>query len=62
MSKCAIPECTNLCFVDGEGKAFECCGYTHAMELQRRKALAEGCHLVYVFSCHFTAMSLQHHL
>lgn len=42
VSKCAIPECTNPCFVDGEGKAFECCGYTHAMELQRRKALAEA--------------------
>ena len=39
MVKCAIPECNNPCFVDGQGKVFECCGYTHAMELQRRKAL-----------------------
>ena len=28
MAKCAIPECPNPCFVDAQGKAFECCGYT----------------------------------
>ena len=42
VAKCAIPECPNPCFVDAQGKAFECCGYTHAMELQRRKALEKG--------------------
>ena len=41
---CAIPECGNPCFVDQQGKVFECCGYTHAMELQRRKAMAAGKH------------------
>lgn len=50
---CAIPECNNPCFVDGQGKVHECCGYTHAMELQRRKALATGCcHVVHdAFTC-----------
>ena len=41
---CAIPDCGNPCFVDQQGKVFECCGYTHAMELQRRKAMAGGKH------------------
>ena len=41
---CAIPECGNPCFVDQQGKVFECCGYTHAMELQRRKTMAAGKH------------------
>lgn len=54
-NKCAIPECPNPCFVDGQGKVFECCGYTHAMELQRRKALAAGYHHIMVYY-HSTVM------
>lgn len=48
VAMCAIPECNNPCFVDEQGKVFECCGYTHAMELQRRKALATGHYHIYI--------------
>ncbi len=37
--KCAIDECPNDCYVDESGTVHECCGYTHAMEHQRRQAL-----------------------
>ena len=34
---CAIPECDQPCYVDlSTGKVHDCCGYTHAMEHQRR--------------------------
>ena len=39
---CALPECQNQCHVDDNGTVHECCGYTHAMENQRRKALQQG--------------------
>ena len=39
--KCAIPECTKPCFMDPSGTMHECCGYTHAMEHQRRQALQQ---------------------
>lgn len=39
--KCAIPECHNPCFVDASGTVHECCGITHAMEHQRRKAIQQ---------------------
>ena len=39
--KCAIPECPKACYVDPSGTVHECCGYTHAMEHQRRQALLQ---------------------
>ena len=36
---CAIEECSNPRYVDANGTEHECCGYTHAMELIRRKTL-----------------------
>ena len=39
--KCAIAECPRPTFVDESGQAHECCGYTHAMEHQRRLALLQ---------------------
>ena len=34
---CAIPECGQPCYVDSNtGIVHDCCGYTHAMEYQRR--------------------------
>ena len=39
--KCAIQECTRPCFVDPSGKVHECCGFTHAMEHQRRQAIQQ---------------------
>ena len=39
MSKCAIEECDRPRYVDDWGKIHECCGYTHAMEYQRRQAV-----------------------
>ena len=39
--KCAIPECPNACYMDPSGTVHECCGYTHAMEHQRRQALLQ---------------------
>ena len=39
VNKCAIQECNNACYVDDSGTVHECCGYTHAMEHQRRQAL-----------------------
>ena len=39
--KCAIAECPQPAFVDESGQAHECCGYTHAMEHQRRLALQQ---------------------
>ena len=39
--KCAIRECQEPCFVDQAGTVHECCGFTHAMEHQRRKAIEQ---------------------
>ena len=39
---CAIQECQNPCHVDENGVVHECCGYTHAMEHQRRQAMQQG--------------------
>ena len=39
--KCAIPECPNPCHVDESGTVHECCGYTHAMEYQRRLTIQQ---------------------
>ena len=39
--KCAIQECQSPCFVDEAGTVHECCGFTHAMEHQRRKAIEQ---------------------
>ena len=39
--KCAIPECPNPCHIDESGKVHDCCGYTHAMEYQRRLAIQQ---------------------
>ena len=36
---CAIDECGEPRYVDPNGKVHECCGYTHAMELIRRKII-----------------------
>ena len=36
--KCAIPECSLACYIDPSGTVHECCGFSHAMELMRRKA------------------------
>ena len=36
---CAIKDCDRPRYVDPSGKVHECCGYTHAMELTRRKIL-----------------------
>ena len=36
---CAIQECQNPCHVDENGVIHECCGYTHAMEHQRRQSM-----------------------
>ena len=41
IKKCAIPECPKACYVDPSGTVHECCGYTHAMEHQRRRALLQ---------------------
>ena len=41
ISKCAITECQNPCFIDEAGTVHECCGITHAMEHQRRKAIEQ---------------------
>ena len=41
IKKCAIPECPKACYVDPSGTVHECCGYTHAMEHQRRQALLQ---------------------
>ena len=41
LRKCAIQECQNPCFVDPAGTVHECCGITHAMEHQRRKAIEQ---------------------
>ena len=39
---CAIPECGQPCYVDpSTGKVHNCCGYTHAMEHQRRLNLQQ---------------------
>ena len=38
-TKCAIQECMETRFIDAAGKVHECCGYTHAMELMRRKVI-----------------------
>ena len=37
--KCAIEDCDKPRYVDDRGKVHECCGYTHAMEYQRRQAV-----------------------
>ena len=34
---CAIPECSRPRYIDEDGKMHECCGRTHAKELERRK-------------------------
>ena len=39
---CAISECNNLCYADDSGHVYECCGYTHAMEHQRRQILQQS--------------------
>lgn len=39
--KCAINECQKPCFIDESGTVHECCGITHAMEHQRRKAIEQ---------------------
>ena len=39
--KCAILECPNPCHIDESGKVHDCCGYTHAMEYQRRLAIQQ---------------------
>lgn len=36
-NKCAIKECRKASYVDPNGKVHECCGFSHAMELIRRK-------------------------
>ncbi len=36
-SSCAIQECNRQRHVDDDGTVHECCGYTHAMEMSRRK-------------------------
>ena len=36
---CALEECCNPRYVDAAGTVQECCGYTHAMELIRRKII-----------------------
>lgn len=41
VQKCAIQECPNPCYVDETGTVHECCGITHAMERQRRKAIEQ---------------------
>ena len=46
--KCAINECPNPCFIDEAGTVHECCGITHAMEHQRRKAIEQRKTIVYV--------------
>ena len=38
-TECAILECKETRFIDATGKVHECCGYTHAMELMRRKVI-----------------------
>ena len=38
-SKCAIEECRKPKYVDANGTEHDCCGYTHAMELARRKII-----------------------
>ena len=38
-SLCAIEGCDEPKFVDVNGQVHDCCGYTHAMELLRRKAM-----------------------
>ena len=35
--KCAIEECDRPRYVDDSGKMHNCCGYSHAMEYQRRQ-------------------------
>ena len=46
---CAIPECGQPCYVDSNtGIVHDCCGYTHAMEHQRRLNLQhQGSVIVY---------------
>ena len=39
---CAISECDNPRYVDDSGHVYECCGYTHAMEHQRRQILQQS--------------------
>ena len=34
--KCAIPECLKPCYIDENGTAHQCCGRTHARELETR--------------------------
>ena len=40
--KCAIPECNSLRYIDPSGHEHDCCGFIHAMELQRRQAIQSG--------------------
>lgn len=39
IATCAIEDCSKPRHVDANGIVHECCGYTHAMELIRRKTL-----------------------
>lgn len=48
MSKCAIEECDKPRYIDDDGKIHECCGYTHAMEYQRRQAVMKRELYVYI--------------
>lgn len=46
---CAIEECCNPRYVDSNGTVHKCCGYSHAMELNRRKII-EGINNVWTTS------------
>ena len=41
-NKCAIPACDSPRYIDPSGQERDCCGCTHAMELQRRQAIQSG--------------------
>lgn len=36
---CALSDCNNPCHIDDNGTVHECCGFSHAMEHQRRLSL-----------------------
>lgn len=39
---CALSDCNNPRYVDDSGHIHECCGYTHAMEYQRRQIVQQS--------------------
>ena len=57
-TKCAIPECPNPCHVDDNGTVHQCCGRSHARELEARSAQSQTTAMNQMSTCTGAPMTM----